>query len=95
MPYLVIIAKNAIRVGGKLLPLIKNLTVKELESIAKNPYQASQLSGKFSFLRSWHANFKGVPYRIIFEIEESTKRVFVHLIAKRADVYNLLDRLYR
>lgn len=95
MSYWVIIARNAIRAGGKILPLIKNLAVKELEVIARNPHRAPQLTGKFSFLRSWHVYFKGVPYRIIFEIEEGTKRVFVHLIAKRADVYKLLDRLFR
>ena len=95
MSYLVIIAKNAIRISGKFLPAIKPLLVDELEILAKNPYGASALTGRFSWLRSWHVHFKGVPYRIIFEIEEKTKRVLVHLIAKRADAYRLLERLYK
>lgn len=95
MPYLVLIAKGAFRISKKFLPLFKNLIVKELELIAKNPYQAPQLTGRFSFLRSRHIYIKGIPYRIIFEIEEKTKRVLVHLIAKRADAYKLIERLFR
>lgn len=94
MPYLVIIAKGAVGISKNFLPSIKHLISKELEFIAHHPYQATQLKGKFSFLRSWHMYIRGVSYRIIFEIEDGTKRVFVYLIAKRADAYKILERLF-
>lgn len=95
MPYLVIIANSAVRISKNFLPSVKTLITRELELIAKNPYQAGKLNGKYAFLRSWHIYLKGVPYRIVFEIEDDSRRVLVNLIAKRADVYKLLDRLYR
>ena len=94
MCYAVIIAKGAVRISKNFLPSIKHLITTELELIAKNPYHTPRLKGRFSFLRSWHVYIRGVPYRIIFEIEENTKRVLIHLIAKRADVYKILERLF-
>jgi mRNA-degrading endonuclease RelE of RelBE toxin-antitoxin system len=94
MPYFVIIAKGAVRISKNFLPAIKSILVREFELIAQNPYQAPRLNGKFAFLRSWHVYLKGVPYRIIFEIEDGSRRVLVHLVAKRADAYKLLERLF-
>mgnify|MGYP001576965902 FL=1 len=91
--YSVVIAKSAFRVVKKFSPSLRKLVIKELELLSQNPHQAPQLVGKFSFLRSWHAYFQNVPYRIIFGIEEKTKKVIIHLVAKRADVYRLLERL--
>lgn len=92
--YAVIIARAAFKIIKKFTPSLRNCLVKELEDIAKNPQQAPQLVGKFSFLRSWHTYFQGVPYRIIFETEEKTRKVVIYLIAKRANVYQLLERLF-
>ena len=50
MPYLVVIAKSAVRVNKKFLPVIKGLIVIELEALAKNPYQAALLTGTYSSL---------------------------------------------
>lgn len=95
MSYLVFFTKYASRLLKKLAPNIKVLVSKEIELISKNPHQASQLTGKFSFLRSWHVYMRGVPYRIVFQVEEQTKKVLVHLVAKRADAYRLLERLFK
>lgn len=84
MPYLLIFSKYAARLIKKLAPNIKTLIVKELELIAKNPHLAPQLKGKFSFLRSRHIYLRGVPYQIIFEIEDGTKRIVVHLCGEKS-----------
>lgn len=69
--------------------------INELERLKINPYSAPPLKGKLSFLRSHHTNFRGVAYRIIFEISESAKEVLIHIVASRGAVYKLLDRLFR
>lgn len=94
MSYLIFFTKHALRLLKKFDPQIRRLVGGEIELISKNPYKAPQLIGKFSFLRSRHIYFKGVPYRIIYEIKSDTKQVIIHLIAKRSEVYKLLEKLY-
>lgn len=95
MPYLVRFTSYAFRLLKKISPNIRSLLIKELQLIAKLPYQAPQLTGKVSFLRSWHTYIQGVPYRILYEIKENGKEILVHVLAKRADVYRILNRLYK
>ncbi|MEK7114855.1 MAG: type II toxin-antitoxin system RelE/ParE family toxin [Patescibacteria group bacterium] len=95
MSYSVIVAKRALRISKKFFPVIKNLIIKELESIAENPHKTPSLGGKFYFLKSHHTYFKGVPYRIIYSIREEKKTILVYLVAKRSEVYKLLDRLFK
>lgn len=95
MPYLVRFTSYAFRLLKKTTPNLQSLLIKELEIIKQAPYQAPQLSGKFSFLRSWHVYLRGVPYRIVYEVKEGGKEILVHVLAKRADVYKLLERLYK
>lgn len=95
MAYGVFFTKYALRLLKKLTPAIQSLVGKEIESIARNPYVAYQLKGGAIILRSWHVYLKGVPYRIIFEIQENSKSILMHIIAKRPDAYRLLERLYR
>lgn len=95
MIYRVFFTKYASRLFKKITPVLQSLISQEIESIARNPYTADKLKGGAIILRSWHTYLKGVPYRIIFEIEENTKSVLIHIIAKRPEAYRLLDRLYR
>ncbi len=95
MPYLIRFTTYALRLLKKTPPNLQPLLIKELEVIKQAPYQAAQLSGKFSFLRSWHVYLRGVPYRIVYEVQENGKEILVHVLAKRADVYKLLERLYK
>ena len=95
MSYLIFFTNHTLRLLKKFTPQVKQLISKELGLILNNPHKAPQLIGKFSFLRSWHVYFRGVPYRIIFEVKNETKQIIIHLIAKRSEVYKLLERLYK
>jgi mRNA-degrading endonuclease RelE of RelBE toxin-antitoxin system len=95
MPYLIRFTTYALRLLKKTPINLQPLLIKELEVIKQAPYQVSQLSGNFSFLRSWHVYLRGVPYRIVYEVQENGKEILVHVLAKRADVYKLLERLYK
>ena len=92
--YKAIIAQYAVRLLKKFVPRIKNLIIAEFGNIAKNPYSAAQLTGKNSFLRSWHVYIEGVPYRILFQIDESAKTVIIRLFGKRDDIYKIIDKLF-
>lgn len=93
--YRVFFTKYASRLLKKITPAIRSLVNQEIESIARNPHAADQLKGGAVVLRSWHAYLKGVPYRIISEIQEDVKSVLIYIIAKRPEAYRLLERFYR
>lgn len=95
MPYRVFFTKYASRLLKKIAPAIQPLIAREIESIARDPYAAPQLKGGVTILRAWHAYLKGVPYRIVFEVADGTKSVLIHIIAKRSEVYKLVNRLFR
>ncbi len=78
----------------KLDPQTRAFLLKEVERLKFNPHQFPKLSGRASFLRSYHTNFRGVAYRIVFEIRESAKEILVYLAAPRSRVYELLKRLF-
>ncbi len=93
--YQAIIAQYAVRLLKGLTPRIRTAIFIEFERIATNPYSAHNLTGKLSSLRSWHTHLDGVPYRIIFQIEESTKQVVIRVFGKRDLIYKLVDRLFK
>ena len=92
--YQALIARYAARLLKKFIPRIRNLILTEFERIAKNPYSAQQLTGKNSFLRSWHVYLEGVPYRILFQIDESAKTIIIRVFGKRDDIYKIIDKLF-
>ena len=79
----VILSKNAQK-EYEHLPKADQIKIKKnLKSLEVNPYSAKKLSGEFKgifSLRSW-------PYRILYEINLSAKRVEVLKIAHRQNVY--------
>ncbi len=69
----------------KLLP--ENLKIrikKKLFFLENNPYEGKKLSGKLSEIRS----SKVWPYRILYYIDKSSKKIFVVTIAHRQGVYS-------
>lgn len=92
--YQAIVAQYAVRLLKRFIPRVRKILITEFENIAKNPHSAPQLTGKNSFLRSWHTHIEGVPYRIIFQINESAKTVIIRLFGKRDDIYKIIDRLF-
>ena len=52
----------------------KVLREKHLSELRKNPYQANPLSSIFKGLWSYHFRHAKVDYRIIYEIQEETKK---------------------
>jgi mRNA-degrading endonuclease RelE of RelBE toxin-antitoxin system len=57
-----------------------------LPALLKNPLQGRLKQGDLKNIRSWDFNFRDVTYRILYELEEPTVRIFaigVHDVAYR------------
>ncbi|MCK4798885.1 MAG: type II toxin-antitoxin system mRNA interferase toxin, RelE/StbE family [Spirochaetes bacterium] len=75
----------------KLHPKVANLIQEHYLSIIKeDPYEAGNLSGKFSSLKSYHFKYIGVDYRIIYQIFENEKIVRLLMIGARENFYKKL-----
>jgi len=69
----------------KLLPENFKIRIKKkLFFPENNPYEGKKLSGKLSEIRS----LKVWPYRILYYIDKSSKKIYVVTIAHRQGVYS-------
>ena len=75
----------------KLHPKVSSL-IKDyyLPIIKEDPFQAENLSGRFSSLKSYHFKYFGVDYRIIYQIFEEEKIVRLLMIGTRENFYKKL-----
>jgi mRNA-degrading endonuclease RelE of RelBE toxin-antitoxin system len=71
-------------------PVQKLLKENILPSIAQNPDLGDELSSDLLGLRSYHFDFGRVQYRVAYSILPDS--VFVHMIGKRENFYDLLKR---
>lgn len=60
--------------------------------IALDPYQADPLSYNFKGLWSYHINYQGRAYRIVYEIYPEQAVVLVIMIGSREGFYEALRR---
>lgn len=79
----------------KVDPPLRNHLEKELNKIAKDPYQAYPLSGKLKGLHSYHFIYKGVAYRVIYGIYSGEQAVKVVHVGTRENIYKELERLLK
>ena len=89
-------AKFATAVKSDVRKLDKQLQriIKEehLSSIEKDPFKAVPLLYEFKGLWSYHFNYKGTQYRIIYEIYPEAQIVLVIMIGSRERLYEALRR---
>lgn len=76
-------------------PPLRNHLEKELNKIARDPYQAYPLSGKLKGLYSYHLTYRGVTYRIVYGIYREEKAVKIVHVGTRENIYKELERLLR
>lgn len=80
---LVIFPKNAHRQYNSLLKIEQQKISKKLLLLEVNPTVGKKLTGEFIGIRSLRA----WPYRILYEINETKRRVEVHKIVHRQGAY--------
>lgn len=75
----------------KLTEEIKSCHFKKIKEF---PHQSSELGYSFKGLKSYHFNFEGTAYRIVYEVFEKDKLVVVILIGTRENFYERLKRRF-
>jgi mRNA-degrading endonuclease RelE of RelBE toxin-antitoxin system len=84
------VVKSDVRKLDKQLQRI--IKEEHLTSIEKDPFKAVPLLYEFKGLWSYHFNYKGTQYRIIYEIYAEDKIVLVIMIRSRERLYEALRR---
>ena len=74
-------------------PSLKERLEKEMLSLAANPFEAGELSGRFKGLRSHHFSFQGVSYRIVYVVSPDEERLGILHIGTRENFYKELARV--
>jgi len=89
MRYLITIDRKVKKQLPKLPKYFQNRFQKEVDQIADNPYDGKRLKYKFKELFSCRVG----DYRIIYEINEDEKSVFIRLVGHRKNIYEVIRRL--
>lgn len=75
--------------------LKKEVKEKYFADIERNPYEAEPLAYEFKGLWSYHFNYKGTQYRIVYEIYPKDGIILVIMIGTREEFYKALRRRVR
>ena len=63
-----------------------------LDNILHEPYRGEKLHGDLEGVSSYHFRKNKVDYRIAYSIEEDKKIVYIVMIGKRENFYEILKR---
>jgi len=77
--------------SGKLFKEKITAILHQLESDPR-PNNTETLSGTLSFMYSYHFNFQGVAYRLVYQIDEEKKTVIALTVGPRENFYEKLRR---
>ena len=83
----------AFRVFKKLPREVEKRMIQEAQALVANPLLGEQLQGKYRLLRSLHFGFKGIQYRIIYQVLEKTETIMVRLADTRENIYRKLEEM--
>jgi mRNA-degrading endonuclease RelE of RelBE toxin-antitoxin system len=74
-------------------PLIKELFDIHIDKILASPYSTGEaLHGSLKGILSYHFSKNKVAYRIGFAVKEEVKTVYILMIGKRENFYEILKR---
>lgn len=69
------------------------MTLNGILKMTDNPYLGEQLKGQFRVFRSLHIKLTNVHYRVIYEVAEAQQKIYVHVVGKRENFYDRLERM--
>jgi mRNA interferase RelE/StbE len=76
---------------SRLAPSLKPLVKRAVENLAMEPHAGKRLERELSGYLSLRAN----RYRIIYRIDEGARRVDIHYLGHRKDIYELFTEELR
>ena len=85
---------KAVKRDLKKLPrdLVSDLKTVHFKNIRENPFQGYELGYVFKGLRSYHLNYKGKSYRVVYEVFKEDGLVVIIMIGSRESFYEKLRR---
>lgn len=73
---------------------LREKVVTEAYKITENLCQHEKLSGPLSKFYSWHFSFKGIEYRIAYQVFNNENRIVIVLVGTRENFYEKLKKLF-
>jgi len=83
------VKKDLRKIDTSVQESIKNL---HIPKILDNPYSAEKLIGDLSGIYSYHFKKGNAQYRISYTIDKTEKIVYILMIGKRENFYQILRR---
>ncbi len=93
MVYTLLTTPAAHKSFKKLPKHIRHALIEALAVLAENPLECQQLSGRYHFLRSFHWRYKGIQYRVVYEVKPAKSEILIHHAATRENFYTVLTQL--
>ena len=84
---------KARRIFKKLPKDIQDKLKAEAHTITDNPMAGAPLQGSFRQYRSLHTSYKGVAYKIIYQVFSKTNSIIIVLDDKRENLYKRLQEM--
>ncbi len=91
--YSIFITSQARRVFKKLASDVQDTLKKEAAALSDNPLAGEPIQGRFRSFRSLHKSYKGVAYRIIYQVVSKTNMIVIVLADKRENIYKRLEEM--
>lgn len=91
----VYITSAAERSCKKLPPHARDFVFGKLsEILAGNPLAGDALVSPLKPLRSFHFSLEGQPYRAVYSVEASSKKIVVHFVGHRRGFYERIRNIF-
>ncbi len=84
---------NALRIFKRLPKDVQQEMIEQAQVLTSNPMQGEQLKGKYRLLRSRHFSYKGIAYRMIYQVVAQADTILVVLADKRENIYKRLEHM--
>ena len=91
--YAIYFTSQAIRLFKKLPQDVQDKLKAEAKTLDANPLAGEPLQSAYRSYRSLHISYKGVGYRIIYQVSPKTTSIVIVLADKRENLYKRLQEM--
>ena len=91
--YAIFFTSQARRIFKKLPQDVRDKLKAEAKTLDTNPLAGEPLQGSYRQYRSLHISFKGVAYRVIYQIFSKENQIVIVLADKRENLYKRLQEM--
>jgi addiction module RelE/StbE family toxin len=91
--YAIFFTSQASRIFKKLPQKIQDKLKEEVSTLGQNPLAGEPLQGSYRAYRSLHTSYKGVSYRIIYQVLSKLNQIVIVLADKRENLYKRLQEM--